>query len=275
MINSILSLFRRTYNDWLEDDGLTNSAALSFHAIMGIPSLILFTLFIGSIFLKKQILQAAIITDVSMFADDMIIQALNLLFKQLSVDSTFNLGIFISFFIYLWSAGNIFLQLQRLINKMWGLKDTGRWLDKFIYKRVSALLAAIVFGILVVLSTVFEMIFFLISDDLKSVFSIPVFFISFVSSGMNFLSLILLFMYLYRVLPSAKPRWKYVFTGSFLTVIMLTIGKYLMGIYLSYSNMTTLYGTIGSIIAIFLWVYMSSVIVTFMVEFTGVYSKID
>jgi membrane protein len=82
-------------------------------------------------------------------------------------------------------------------------------------------------------------------------------------------------MYLFRVLPDARVNLKYVFTGSLLTVLLLTLGKYVIGIYLSYSNITTVYGTIGSILVVLLWIYMSSIIVTFMIVFTGVYADYD
>ncbi|MEZ5333779.1 MAG: YihY/virulence factor BrkB family protein [Methanolobus sp.] len=276
MMSDHISLFRKTLDEWLADDGITNSAALAFHALVGIPSLLLFTLFVGSFFLKKQIIQASLVTDVSLFADDAAIKALNTLFTQLSVDNSFSFAFVISFFIYLWSAGNIFLQLQKLINKMWGLTEQkGNWFDQFLRKRASALVAAVVFGMLIIVSTMFEMVFFLISDNLNTAFSTPTLFVQFVSFGINFLTLVLLFVYIFRILPEAKPEWKYVFTGALMTVSLLTLSKYLMGFYLSYSSISSVYGTIGSILAIFLWIYMSSMIVTFMVEFTGVYSKMQ
>ncbi|MBN2487549.1 MAG: YihY/virulence factor BrkB family protein [Methanosarcinaceae archaeon] len=274
MISRYARLFRRTLDKWVKDDGMTNSAAISFHAILGLPSLLLFTLFLGSIFLKEQIIQAAIITDVSLFADDLSIKALNILFTQLSVSRSLNFGIILSFFIYLWSAGNVFFQLQKMINKMWGSGISNRrWLPQLVHKRISALVAALAFGMLVAISTLFELVFFVISDNLETTLSISTGVVKYASFGINFITMIVLFMYLFRVLPEENIGFKYIFTGSLLTVAFLMLGKYLMEIYLFYSNMTTIYGTIGSILVIFLWIYMSSIIVTFMAEFIGVYSE--
>jgi membrane protein len=274
MVAESTSFFRKILDKWIEDDGITNSAALSFHAIIGLPALLLFALFIGSIFLKQQIIEAAIITDVSLFADDFVIKALNSLFTQLSVNTSFNLSIIISFFIYIWSAGNIFHQLQKMINKMWGTKPSSRsWLHQLVLNRFSAFVAAFVFGLLVPISTLFEVVFFVISDNLQAVFSIPTVLVELTSFGINFLTLIALFMYIFRVLPEATPDLKHAFIGALLTVILLTMGKYIIGVYLFYSNITTVYGTIGSILVVFMWIYMSSIIVTFMAEFMGVYSE--
>lgn len=274
MISEYVCLFRKTLVKWRDDDGITSSAALSFHAIIGLPSLLLFTLFLGSIFLKEQLIKAAIITDVSLFADDISIKVLNSLFTQLSVSTSFSLGALLSFLLYLWSAGNIFLQFQRMINRMWSSGPSNRsWLHRQVRKRASALVAALVFGILVAMSTLFEVAFFVVSDSLQTILPVSTGLVQYSSLVINFLTLIVLFMYLFRVLPDANLGLRYVFTGSLLTVGLLTIGKYLVGIYLSYSSITTVYGTIGSILAVFLWIYLSSIIVTFMAEFTGVYAK--
>ncbi|MBP1908692.1 YihY/virulence factor BrkB family protein [Methanolobus bombayensis] len=274
MLSQFSDILKTTFDEWQKDDGITSSAALSFHAIIGLPSLLLFTLFLGSIFLKQQLLEAAIITDVSLFANDTAISALNTLFTQLSVSDPSNFGIVISLLIYLWSAGNIFHQIQKMTNRMWGLSPSNRhWLHRYVHSRISALVAALTFGMLVAMSTLFELIFFVVSDAVQAVFSISVDAVQYASSGINFLTLIILFMYLYRVLPDATLGLKYVFSGSFLTVLLLTLGKYVIGIYLSYSSITTVYGTIGSILVIFLWIYMSAIIVTFMIEFTGVYAN--
>ncbi|TQD26184.1 YihY/virulence factor BrkB family protein [Methanolobus vulcani] len=269
-------IMKTTLDRWAKEDGVTNSASLSFYALMGFPSLLLFTLFIGSIFLKQQLLEAAILTDVSVVADDVAIEALNSLFTQLSISSPSNFGIVFSFLIYLWSAGNIFFQIKKMINKMWGLAPSNKnWLHHFFHTRLSALIAAIAFGMLVSVSTLFEMIFFVISDAVQAAFSISVDTIQYASFGINFMTLIVLFMYLFRVLPDANMDLKYVFMSSLLTVLLLTLGKYVIGIYLSYSSITTVYGTIGSILVILLWIYMSSIIVTFMIVFTGVYADYD
>lgn len=274
MLSKYVGLFSRTLDKWNEDDGGTNSAALSFHIIIGLPALLLFTLFLGSIFLKEQIIEAAIITDVSLFANDLSIKALNTLFTQLSVSNSLGISAVVSFLVYLWSAGNIFLQLQKMINKMWGTGASNRnWFHHFLRKRLSALVAAFAFGLLVAMSTIFDLIFFIISDNLEATLSISTGTVKYASFLINFATLTILFMYLFRILPEKNIDLKYVFTGSILTVILLTMSKYMMGIYLSYSNIATVYGTLGSIIVIFLWVYMSSIIVTFMAEFIGVYSE--
>jgi membrane protein len=69
--------------------------------------------------------------------------------------------------------------------------------------------------------------------------------------------------------------YKYVITGSFLTVTLITIGKYVFSLYLRYTDPTGMYGSVGSVLALFLWIYMSAIIVTIIVEFTKVYADYE
>jgi membrane protein len=81
-------------------------------------------------------------------------------------------------------------------------------------------------------------------------------------------------MLVYRVLPDTKLDLKPSFIGSLVTVIMITIGKYAMGLYLAYSNPTSIYGAIGSIVGLFLLLYYASIMITIGAEFTKVYSEL-
>ena len=58
--------------------------------------------------------------------------------------------------------------------------------------------------------------------------------------------------------------------GAALTSILFTIGKFLIGLYLGTSGVTSVYGAAGSLITVLLWVYYSALIFLFGAEFTEV-----
>ncbi|MCO5382958.1 MAG: YihY/virulence factor BrkB family protein [Methanosarcina barkeri] len=89
----------------------------------------------------------------------------------------------------------------------------------------------------------------------------------------SFLILVLFFMVLYRVLPNIKLNLKSLFVGSLVTVILITIGKYAIALYFTYSDPISIYGAIGSITGLFLLIYYSTIMVTIGAEFTKVYSE--
>ena len=61
-------------------------------------------------------------------------------------------------------------------------------------------------------------------------------------------------------------------SGAVLTTGLFTLGKYLIGLYISYANVGDAYGAAGAIIIILVWVYYSTVIMLFGAHFTHEYS---
>jgi membrane protein len=82
-----------------------------------------------------------------------------------------------------------------------------------------------------------------------------------------------IFGLLFKILPDAKIKWQHVWVGAFITTLLFTLGKYLIGFYLGNSTFNSAYGAAGSLVIILLWVYYSTVIFLFGAEFTSVYAK--
>jgi membrane protein len=71
----------------------------------------------------------------------------------------------------------------------------------------------------------------------------------------SFAFVTLLFAMIYKFIPDVEIQWKDVWIGAALTSILFTIGKFLIGLYLGTSGVTSAYGAAGSLISILLWVY--------------------
>lgn len=267
------SLILKAFRKWREDDGITYGAALSFYLIMSLPSLLLFSVSLGSIFLKEQRLQAIIVSYISTVADEEFILILNLLFERIPDINSLSFGVLISLLLLLWSAGNLFRQLKGMLDRMWGFSRKKRsWARGFVNRGIASIAAVFIFGGLLVLSIIVETALYISSKFLNIFLPFSPNIFRYTSSIASFLILVILFLYIYGVLPEASPNFKYVSSGSVMTVTLITLGKYLFGFYLSYGNITSVYGAIGSVLGVFLWIYFSSISITFMAEFTKVYS---
>ena len=80
-----------------------------------------------------------------------------------------------------------------------------------------------------------------------------------------------IFTLLYAFLPDVKLRGRDVVVGAFVTAVLFTIGKQLIGFYLGQSTTASTYGAAGSVIVLLLWVYYSSQVVLVGAEFTRIY----
>ena len=82
----------------------------------------------------------------------------------------------------------------------------------------------------------------------------------------------LTFALLFKYLPDAKVRWREATVGALVTGVLFTIGKYVIGLLLSNTNITTIYGAAGSLAGLLVWVFYSSILLLIGAIFTQVYA---
>jgi membrane protein len=80
------------------------------------------------------------------------------------------------------------------------------------------------------------------------------------------------FAMIYKIMPRVHVDWQDVWIGAAVTALLFTIGKFLIGIYIGKSGVTSGFGAAGSLVVVLVWVYYSAQIFLMGAEFTWVYS---
>ena len=270
----IRNLVTRTIKEWLEDDSITYSAALAFYFLLSLPSLLLFSVSAGSIFLKSKNIQDTILNNLQGVVDESIIDMIIALFEHIPKINSLSISALIGFVLILWSASNIFRQLKNFLERAWDIKPVeSSNIKEFIRDVIVSYVIVISFGGLLVMSIITEGVVYLGSSLLHGLLPFSPVIADYASSIASFLILVLFFMLAYQILPNSSLDFKSIFVGSLVTVILITIGKYAVRLFLAYSNPLSVYGAIGSIIGLFLLIFYSSIMITIGVEFTKVYSE--
>ena len=81
-----------------------------------------------------------------------------------------------------------------------------------------------------------------------------------------------LFAAIYKMMPRAKIAWHDVWIGAAVTALLFRAGKFLIGLYLGKSGVTSAFGAAGSMVVLLIWVYYSAQIFLLGAEFTWVYA---
>jgi len=92
------------------------------------------------------------------------------------------------------------------------------------------------------------------------------------NQGLSLVLTALLFAFIFKILPHARPAWSDVWQGAVVTAVLFTLGKYLIGLYLGRAAPGSAYGAAGSFVVLLIWVYYSTQILLFGAEFTQVYA---
>jgi membrane protein len=155
------------------------------------------------------------------------------------------------------SASGVFVELQRALNRVWGVAprpDLG-WKGKLRKRLLSfAMLGVLAFLLLVSLAASTAV-------ALLSQWSSERVLLQAASIATSLLVHALLFALVFRVLPDVRMSWRDVVAGSLATAGLFTLGKWAIGLYLAHLALGSAYGAASSLAVVIVWVYFSSMVV--------------
>lgn len=269
----IRELIVTTLKEWKRNNSITDSAALSFYLLLSLPAILLFTVSIGSLFLRSGQVQANIVEYMEGIFNPTLLGSLKTFLTNAPETASLSLGALAGILLLMWSAGNVFRQFKKFLDKIWKVPvSKGNFARNFLEDIVLSLITVLIFGGLIVVSTLLEALMLTGSRLLYAY--LPVSGVAqYAGTIAAFMVLVMFFTFIYLVLPDVDLCLICVVSGSVMTAFLITIGKYAVVFYMAHSDLSSVYGIIGSVIGLLLWIYYSSIIITMGAEFIKVYSQ--
>jgi membrane protein len=273
---TIISLFKQTFNEWLEDKAPQLGAALAYYTVFSLAPLILLLLaIVGALFRSDPSgVWTRITEQMGYFLDHSALEIVQQIVQKAAQPNKSAVATIIGIALALFGASGVFGQLQDALNTVWGVKaKPGLGIRGFLRSRFLSF--TMVGGVC------FLLLVSLVIEGLLKGFSHYV--QTHVSGGLTLaLSIylifdacivVLVFAMIFKFLPDVKLRWSDVWVGSILTAVLFVIGKWALGLYLGSGAASSAYGAASSLITLLLWIYYSSQILLFGAEFTQVYAR--
>lgn len=270
-------IIKQTFNGFIDDKGLKLSASLAYYTIFSLAPMLIILMMVAGVFYGREALEGKIFSEINQFiGNDAALQVQEML-QKLALSGKSTMAIITGIVTLIIGATGVFVEIQDSINQIWRVKavpDKSSWL-KFILDRVLSLSLVAGLGFLLIVSLLINSLVLLLSSKLGTY--LPEFtlvFIDLINLVITFAVLVALFAIIYKVLPDAEVPWRDVIAGSVFTAFLFVLGKYLIGLYISFTEVATIYGAAGTIVVIAVWVYYSSAILFFGAEFTWAYAKV-
>jgi membrane protein len=274
-VSNAFSLFKQTFQEWLQDKAPQLGAALAYYTVFSLAPLVLILLAIVGVVFRDDPGGAwnKLTQQMSYFLDPSAVQVVQNIAQSASQPGKSTIATIIGIALALFGASGVFGQLQDALNTIWGVKakpTRGIW----GFLRVRFLSFAMVAGIcfLLLVSLTLEGVLKGFGHYVQSVLpggivvSLTVYLI------FDFAVIVLLFAMIFKFLPDVRIQWRDVWIGAVMTGLFFGIGKWALSLYLSSGAAGSAYGAASSLITLLLWVYYSSQILLFGAEFTQVYA---
>lgn len=274
----VIKAIRKSLTNFLEDDCLTNGAAMAYYTIFSLPPLLIIVLMIaGSLGFSKQEVDRIIHEELGFPATETVTKpTVSTTSDRLKMGDLGTVSRIVGIGILVFSATGIFGQLQYSLNRIWEVEPDPRrgGLLRFLLKRLFSCGMVIVIGVVLlvslILTTMVDQVLVLINGKTPDIVEQTVGLVLNEAAALAIATL--LFGSMFRILPDAKLHWRDVWLGAAATALLFVIGKAVIGWYLRTSEVGSSWGAAASSVAALVWVYYSSLIVLFGAELTQVWA---
>jgi membrane protein len=256
---------------WVEDQAAQMGAALAYYTLFSLtPLLIIAIAIIGSIHGEVQTREQVVSQVREFLGNDSALAVEDLIdnFHIRKTSAGHSLTTSIVGVLSLWfGATGMFTSLRSSLGRIWRLPPVR---ENLFVGLIKTYLLAVV---MVFVTCVFLIALLLVSTALPLLaqrwgeqfpalpWSGPI-----VYFGLSTFLLMLLFAFTFRFLSDGRIPYRHLWSGAFVSAVLFTVGKMVIGLYLSYANLASAYGAAGSLVVFLAWVYYSAQILFFGAE---------
>lgn len=268
-------LLKDTFAEFIDDNAIKLSAALSYYTIFALPPLLIIIITICGFFFGEDAVAGQLYGQIHRMVGSSAAIQIQEAIKNVQLSDS---NVFVTIFgvvMLLIGASGVFAEIQSSINFIWGLKaKPNKGLKKFIQNRIMSFSMIVSVGFLMLVSLIVNATLDVLNQRFKLYFpESTVYLFYLLNLVIVMASITLLFAIIFRTLPDGVIKWHDAFVGASCTAVLFMIGKFAIGFYLGNSTIGSIYGAAGSVVVILVWVYYSAIILYFGAEFTKVYAK--
>lgn len=266
----LLDVFKLAFKGWKVDNCLSMGAALAFYSLLSIGPLLVLVITLAGLVIGHDAAYDLLMTQLSGLLGDTGAQGVQTVLQSASKDEKGIVQTAVSFVLLVVGATTVFGELQDDLNRIWKCKpDKSNGILAQLRKRLLSFGLIVVIGFLLLTSLVVSAAisymggqWFGGNEQVARMLEL----------GASLLVMTGLFALTFKILPERRIPWSDVAFGAFVTAVLFTIGKYLIGLYIGKSAIASDFGAAGTVVVVIVWVYYSSQIFFLGAEFTRAWS---
>lgn len=265
-----VTVLKATWNEFERDDVGNMAAALTYYAFFSLFPLLIIAVTVTSLVLGESEARVLIYSNVARVlpgSNQLLSDAI-----EAALGNRTSVGLFaaVGVVTLIWTASGAFDALDKAVNRAWKTeKYPSFFVSKLIGFAMMAVLAVIViasFGITATLTTSRAIATRLLGEvpGEEVIWQI----VNFASTLAIIFAVIIL---IYRWLPRTQVTFRDVWPGALIAATAWALVKEVFAYYLgsNFANYDAVYGTLGAVVALLTWIFVSSIIILAGAEFTA------
>jgi membrane protein len=278
LFSNLLNILKLTYQGWKEDKASRLSAALAYYTVFSLAPLLIIVIAVTGLFWQRDVVQSAVMSQISgLVGPEGEVFVSNLL-TSASKPAQGIIATIVGIITLLFGALGVFNELHNALNTIWDVKEeeTEGFVEavkKVIFSRLLSFTMILGIGFLLLVSLVVSAGLSAVQETVGNAIPISEILLQLANLVISIGVITVLFALIYKYLPDAEIAWRDVWLGAFVTAVLFSLGKMLIGLYLGNSAVASSFGAAGSLALLLIWIYYSAQILFFGAEFTQVYAN--
>jgi membrane protein len=266
------SMLAHSLHQFHENDLFTSAAAMSYFGLMALfPALLLMFAISNKLAAGSQLFTHAV---------DVYPGSSRFLRDTIEAFSDIGFGAIVTCVVLvLWAGSWVFAVIERALNRIWGAISRS-----FFHGRALTIGMVGLVGLLLSLSVLVTS-FLVALREMAGRFSPRQIerytlltsagsaFWQVLFAAVSYLITVALFVLVYRFMPKAEVTLRDTLPGAFLAGLLWEIAKYIFALSLHYFHYDQIYGSVGAVVAVLTWSYVSSLILLFGAQLTAVFHR--
>lgn len=262
-------MMKQAIQEFLADNCTHLSAAISYYLLLSLFPLALAAISILSYFSRAPDVQAKVtqaITDVLPISGDFVSTTIRDVAPGWGAASAIGIAGLI------WAGTGLFNATRKSLNTAWGIKQPRPFLRERLIEFIMMLGLGVFLIVYVGMTATFN--FLQTTNVFGGRFAdgglLWEFMVILASTAIAFIG----FLLLYEFIPNTRVPWKHVWVGALIAAVLFEIVKnvfvWFVGKFATYN---LVYGSIGTIVALMTWSYVSAVILLFCAKLISIYPR--
>jgi membrane protein len=269
---TVVEVIKGAVNEFLADNCPHLAAAVSFYLLLSLFPLVLAAISIFGLIMKDPSAAAKVTEAVTGFipvSTDFVEGTI------LAVSDSWGAAGIIATVGLIWAGMAVFNAIRKSLNTAWGVRQP----RPFFHERLMEFLMMIGLGALMLMSLGLTTAFKVIREASLPVFGERLMDGSLVwHSAVIATSVFITFLgvlFLYKLVPNTKVYWRHAAIGALAAAVLFEIVKNVFVWFVAnFATYSLVYGSVGVIIALMTWAYISVVILLFCAKLTSVYPRV-
>lgn len=258
---------------WVDDNAFKHAGAVSFYTLFSVAPITIIAVSVAGVMFGEDAAQGALSAQLAGLIGAESAQVVE---KLVAASRPEESGWWPTVFgaaMLLVGASTVFAQLQESLNDIWGVtaRPTRSSIVILVIRRLMSFALVLTIGFLLLVSLMLTTVVTILISYAQAIIPLHPVLLRAMDLALALTVVTVLFAMIFKVLPDVHLQWRDVWKGALITALLFSVGRYLISVYLGRTGVSSTYGAAGSLVVLLMWVYYSTLILFFGVEFTRAY----